>query len=97
MSNPVREARRRAGLLVRLLFALLAALVVLPTRAHADADFSPYVYEDTKQLVAMVNDAATPMAQKGEAAFTEFAVRGSRWRHGEYDRPARQRSSSSAS
>jgi signal transduction histidine kinase len=80
MSNPVRNARRRAGLLI----ALLAALAVLPTRARADADLSPYVYEDTKQLVAMVNAAAALMAEKGAAAFAEFEVRGSRWRHGEY-------------
>jgi len=80
MSNPVRTARRRAGPL----FALLAALAVLPTRARADADLSPYVYEDTKQLVAMVNAAAALMAKDGEAAFAEFQVQGSRWRHGEY-------------
>jgi signal transduction histidine kinase len=80
MSNPVRNACRRA----RLLFAFLAALAVLPTRARADADLSPYVYEDTKQLVAMVNAAAALMAQKGEAAFDEFQVSGSRWRYGEY-------------
>ena len=84
MSNPVRTVRRRAGPPARLLFVFLTALAVLPTRASSDADLSPYVYEDTKQLVAMVNDAAALMAKEGEAAFAEFQVIGSRWRYGEY-------------
>ena len=84
MSNPVCKARRRAGPLPRLLLATLAMLAVLPTRARsAEVDLSPYVYEDTTQLVMMVTDAAALMARNGEAALADFQVRRSRWRHGE--------------
>jgi signal transduction histidine kinase len=42
-----------------------------------------YEYEDTRELVALVNDAAELVHTKGEAAFTEFRVPDSRWRKGE--------------
>ena len=43
----------------------------------------PYEYEETRDLVSLVNDAAELIHMKGEAAFPEFRVPGSRWRHGE--------------
>jgi len=39
-------------------------------------------YEDTRELVALVNDAAELVRTKGKAAFQEFRVAGSRWRQG---------------
>ena len=85
VSNSVRKARRHTGPLPRLLLAALVALVVRSGAARsAEVDLSPYVYEDTKQLVTLVNDAAALMAQKGDAAFADFQVPHSRWRHGEY-------------
>jgi signal transduction histidine kinase len=42
-----------------------------------------YEYDETRELVALVDDAAELVQFKGEAAFTELRVPGSRWRHGE--------------
>jgi signal transduction histidine kinase len=42
-----------------------------------------YEYEETRDLVSLVNDAAELIRTKGEAAFPEFRVPGSRWRHGD--------------
>ena len=40
---------------------------------------SGYAYEDTRRLVALVEEAAALMKQKGEAAFSEFGQKGSKW------------------
>lgn len=37
-----------------------------------------YIYEDTRRLVALVEDAARLVEQKGEAAYAEFKIKGSR-------------------
>jgi signal transduction histidine kinase len=42
-----------------------------------------FQYEDTRQLVTLVKDATELVRTKGEAAFSEFRVSGSRWRQGE--------------
>ena len=42
-----------------------------------------YQYEETRELVALVNDAAELVRSKGEAAFDDFRVAGSRWRQEE--------------
>lgn len=67
------------------LLAVLALL--LPCNGHAqtvgaDVD-QPYQHEKTRALVALVNDAAEQVRTKGEAAFSDFRVSGSRWRQGE--------------
>ncbi len=38
-----------------------------------------YLYEDTRQLVRLVEDAAKLIETRGDQAFAEFGVRGSRW------------------
>lgn len=38
-----------------------------------------YVYQDNKQLVRLVEDAATLIEQKGRQALAEFAIQGSKW------------------
>ena len=48
----------------------------------ADPD-QTYQYEETRELVALVKDAAELVRTKGEAAFRDFRVSGSRWRQGE--------------
>jgi hypothetical protein len=68
-----------------LLVAVLALL--LPRNGYAqtvvaDVD-QPYQHEETRALVALVNDAAELVRTKGEAAFSDFRVSGSRWRQGE--------------
>ncbi len=42
-----------------------------------------YEHEETRELVALVDDATELVRSKGEPAFTEFRIDGSRWRHGE--------------
>lgn len=42
-----------------------------------------YDHQETRDLVALVNQAAEQVQTKGTAAFAEFRVPGSRWRHGE--------------
>ena len=43
----------------------------------------PYEYEETRDLVSLVNDAAELVRTKGEAAFPELRVPGTRWRRGD--------------
>ena len=64
----------------------LIAILACPAAAlAAPADkLAPYAYEDTKDLVALVEDAAALVEEKGEAAFAEFAIQGSRWLNGQY-------------
>ena len=42
-----------------------------------------YEHAETRELVVLVNDAAELIRTKGEAAFTDFRISGSRWRHEE--------------
>ncbi|HSQ68314.1 MAG TPA: cache domain-containing protein [Polyangiaceae bacterium] len=42
-----------------------------------------YEHEETRTLVALVNDAAERVRAEGDAAFREFRISGSRWRHGD--------------
>ncbi len=49
-------------------------------RSFAAADpAAPYLYEETRQLVRVVEAAAARVEAEGEAAFAEFARPGSRW------------------
>jgi signal transduction histidine kinase len=41
-----------------------------------------YEHEETRELVALVNDAAELVRTSGEAAFSELSIDGSRWRQG---------------
>ena len=59
---------------------------LLDTRSHPTAAVlteEEYEHEDTRALVALVDDAAELLHTKGEAAFQEFRVAGSRWCAGE--------------
>ena len=40
-------------------------------------------YEESRMLVSLVDEAAALIAKKGEAAFKELSVEGSKWRHGD--------------
>ncbi|MHB8068539.1 MAG: cache domain-containing protein [Desulfobaccales bacterium] len=61
----------------------LAALMALG-RMEANQAPLPYIYEDTKQLVLFVEDAAQLVETRGTEAFREFAVKGSRWFNDNY-------------
>ena len=54
----------------------------MPPSAEALSDHS-YEYQDTRDLVELVRDAAELVRMKGAAAFDELRVAGSRWRRGE--------------
>ena len=65
---------------------LIAALVLLPSIARADESerLGRYSYEETKRLVSFVEDAAALIEQKGESAFQDFKVPGSKWLTDDY-------------
>jgi len=65
----------------RVLFCALALFLSLNGSAHAQNRdrISHYLYEDTRQLVELVEDAASLIEQKGEAGFPQFAVKNSKW------------------
>jgi signal transduction histidine kinase len=57
----------------------LVALLFLQSRQEGPLPSLPYVYQDTKHLVLLVDSAASLVEQRGSGAFQEFAVPGSRW------------------
>ena len=61
--------------------AALALLITLGNVASAVAAEKPsvYMYEDTRRLVSLVEDAASLVEQKGDGSFAQFNTRGSRW------------------
>ena len=62
---------------------LATALIVAHAAAGAAQTASPpltYQHEDTRALVALVDDAAALVQSRGDAAFTEFRQPASRWR-----------------
>jgi len=67
--------------------SLLAFVWLLFTSGLGPAEgadkVSGYLYEDTRQLIALVEDAASLIEQRGESAFHEFGVEGSRWLGGQ--------------
>ena len=67
---------------------LPAVLILLqacsgPAHSVATKDDAAFQFEDTRALVALVNDASERVRTKGETAFSDFRVAGSRWRQGE--------------
>ena len=64
--------------------AIIFVLLCYAVQLHADDRLSKYLYEDTKRLVKLVEDAATLMERKGTAAFAEFRRKGSRWFNDQY-------------
>jgi hypothetical protein len=59
--------------------AALIGLIFLGRASRGSHAPLPYLYEDTKQLVFLVQDAARLIEKQGTAAFPGFAVRDSRW------------------
>jgi signal transduction histidine kinase len=65
------------------LLAVLIPLVALSGNAQTVTAEPSYQHADTRELVALVKDASEVVHTKGEAAFNDFRVPGSRWRQGE--------------
>jgi len=64
--------------------AAIASLALLPfaTSGFAADPASTYDYSDTREVIALVQDAARLLEAEGTAAFTQFDEPDSRWRHG---------------
>lgn len=67
-----------AAVMVVVVSALLTLLYV-ETHQTGQHIPLPYIYEDTKRLVLLVEDAARLVEKQGTKVFPEFAVPGSRW------------------
>jgi signal transduction histidine kinase len=65
--------------LVLVMFLIFLLSLVVSQTAFCQS----YEHEETRELVATVKDAAELVHTKGEAAFSDFRVSGSPWRHGE--------------
>ncbi len=61
------------------ILSLLSFLNIPPVSAGNQEKTRKYAYEDTKRLVALVQDAASLIEKKGRDAFKEFSIRGSKW------------------
>ena len=64
----------------------MAVQIVDSTRSDAwtaEEGYQIYEHEDTRELVRRVNDAADLVQAKGEEAFDDFRLSGSRWRREE--------------
>src|SRR5262245_5422268 len=61
--------------------ALLATVLLLGTIGPTAATerLALYAYRDTRNLVALVEDAAALLARKGEQAFQDFGQKDSKW------------------
>jgi len=73
---------KASSFLLLILSVLLGAFSSDAQTASANLD-QAYEYRETRELVALVNDAAELVHTKGEAAFPDFRVSGSRWRQDE--------------
>lgn len=78
----VRPALARVSCAALLGAALLQACSPRAETGEASSAAS-FQYEETRQLVALVNDAAKRIRSEGEEAFETFREEGSRWRRGE--------------
>jgi signal transduction histidine kinase len=65
------------------LFAINNVVTEKETKGNAAKTGQVYEYEETRETVALVNDASALVSTKGEAAFNDFRVSGSRWRQGD--------------
>ena len=62
---------------------ILSCILLILCTIRINAQTSKYKYQETINLVNLVNDAASLIGQKGESAFKDFMVNGSRWISGE--------------
>jgi len=67
-----------------LFFSAILLLTPGPAAGQDSDKTRQYLYEDTKQLVTLVEDAAGLLEKQGTAAFREFGVKESRWLNRKY-------------
>jgi signal transduction histidine kinase len=68
---------------VKIPYVLCAVLSLLICCSNACCESLKPEYEATKKLILLVNEAASLLEMKGEAAFNEFVKPGTKWNHGE--------------
>lgn len=61
------------------IFIILLLILTTASLAHSAGSPGPYLYEDTKRLVSLVESAAGAIESKGQQAFREFGTKGSKW------------------
>jgi len=66
------------------IFIGLLCVINHPIFAINGEKLAPYAYEDTRQLVTLVEEAAALIEQKGDLAFQDFAVPNSKWLNDKY-------------
>jgi signal transduction histidine kinase len=66
------------------IFLAAALLLIAVVSAAADDRLSVYAYRDTRSLVALVEEAAALLEQKGEGAFKELGQKDSKWFNDDY-------------
>lgn len=68
------------------IFMCMSLCCVVGGTVYADISekLTQYVYEDTRQLVMFVEDAASLVEKKGDAAFDDFSVKNSKWLNEKY-------------
>jgi signal transduction histidine kinase len=70
--------------MIRILVAMFLIFSLAEvTNGNVDKFDHSYQYEETREIVALVNDATELVRTRGEAAFSDFRISGSRWRQGE--------------
>ncbi len=68
----------------RLIPVILLFWLAASSAGHTADPAVPYLYEDTKELVSLVESAADAIEAKGQTAFGDFAVPGSKWFNDDY-------------
>jgi signal transduction histidine kinase len=71
----------RKCILLQTMLAIWALLLPVST-AYSDGE-PAYEYQETKDIVALVEEAVTVIHEKGEKAFPDFRVKGGRWFRGD--------------
>lgn len=67
-----------------LILIILIMMLHTASFGHSAGSSERYLYEDTKQLVSLVENAAGVIEAKGNKAFPEFGIQGSRWLNNSY-------------
>lgn len=76
--------RRREVVSILTVFSITLACLINPGFVNQlSGQKLTYTYPETIRLVALVDDAAAAVSQRGEKAFTDFMRDGTKWRYGD--------------
>lgn len=73
------ELKKRAAAFLLTVFILSEYADGSSVMSVSSSEVDLYLYQDTKRLVALVEEAAELMEKRGQAAFEEFGKKGSKW------------------